>query len=109
MTGQTTISAGAPIATLVNVFTVEPARQQELVDVLVAATDEVIQRQPGFISANVHASLDGTRVVNYAQWESADALQAMQSDPAAGEHMAAAARLATYDPHLYTVASVHHR
>jgi hypothetical protein len=23
---------------------------------------------PGFISANLHTSLDGTRVINYAQW-----------------------------------------
>lgn len=24
----------------------------------------------GFVSANIHASLDGTRAVNYAQWRS---------------------------------------
>ena len=40
-----------------------------------------MQHQPGFVSANIHVSTDGTRVVNYAQWESAEAFQAMLADP----------------------------
>jgi hypothetical protein len=34
---------------------------------LAEATEEVISRQPGYVSANIHWSLDGTRVTNYAQ------------------------------------------
>lgn len=105
----TTITEAAPVATLVNVFTVSPDRQQQLVDLLVRATDEVMRHVPGFVAANIHASTDGTRVVNYAQWESADAFHAMLGDATAQEHMNEAAALAdTFDPHLYTVASVHH-
>jgi antibiotic biosynthesis monooxygenase (ABM) superfamily enzyme len=106
----TTIAAGAPIATLINVFTVRPDRQRALVELLVSATDEVMRHLPGFIAANIHASGDGTRVVNYAQWQSADEFHAMLDDPTAQQHMRQAADIADqYDPHLYTVESVHHR
>ena len=96
-----------PQVTLINVFTVIPERQRELTDLLIEATEQVIQHVPGF-RANIHASTDGTRVVNYAQWESAEALQAMLADPAAQRHTGTAAAIASYDPHLYTVESVHH-
>ena len=67
-----------------------------------------MQYVPGFISANIHVSTDGTRVVNYAQWQSAEAFTAMQSDPTAQVHMRAAAEVADgFDPHVYTVESVH--
>jgi heme-degrading monooxygenase HmoA len=110
MPATTTISADAPVATLINVFTVEAARQRELVDLLVLATEEVMQHLPGFIAANIHASADGTKVVNYAQWESAEAFHAMLDTAAAQVHMRQAAAIADqFDPHLYTVESVHHR
>lgn len=104
----TTIDPDQQVITLINVFTVDPDRQQELVDVLDHATEDVIRHQSGFVSANIHASLDGTRVVNYAQWRSAEDLQAMQADPDAAGHMTAAADLASFEPHLYTVRAVHH-
>ncbi|MQA78238.1 MAG: antibiotic biosynthesis monooxygenase [Streptosporangiales bacterium] len=103
-----TIDPAVDVATLINVFEVDPDRQQELVDVLATATDEVMRHVPGFVSANIHASVDGERVVNYAQWESADAFRAMLADPTAREHMGAATAIARAEPRLYTVASVHH-
>lgn len=107
---MTTIERHAPHATLINVFTVDPEKAGELAAMLDRATDEVMRHVPGFISANIHVSTDGTRVVNYAQWETAEAYQAMLADPAAREHMAPAAALAQrFDPHLYTVESVHGR
>lgn len=105
----TTIEAGARVATLINSFTVDPLRQAELIDILVRATDEVMRHQPGFVSANIHASVDGARVVNYAQWETEEAFQAMLDVPACREHMTAARAVAEAEPMLYTVESVHHR
>lgn len=105
---MTTIERHAPYATLINVFTVDPARAAELAAVLTAATEDVMQHVEGFRSANIHVSTDGTRVVNYAQWASAEAYQRMFTDTAAREHMAIAADIAEgFDPHLYTVESVH--
>jgi quinol monooxygenase YgiN len=107
---MTTIERHGPHATLINVFTVDPANAAQLAALLTEATDEVMQHQPGFVSANIHVSTDGTRVVNYAQWESQEAFAAMQADPVAREHMSKAAGLAEgFDPHLYTVESVHSR
>jgi heme-degrading monooxygenase HmoA len=105
---MTTIQKRAPLATLINVFTVAPERASELAELLRVATEEKMRFVPGFISANIHVSTDGTRVVNYAQWQSAEAYQAMFDDPKAREHMEVCAAVATsFEPHLYTVESVH--
>jgi quinol monooxygenase YgiN len=107
---MTTIQANAPYATLINVFTVEPHNAEALSRLLTAATEDVMCHLDGFISANIHRSTDGTRVVNYAQWVSADAMQAMLGNPVAREHMVKCADLAvSFDPHLYAVDSSHHR
>ena len=98
------IEKGNDILTLVNVFTVRPEKQQELVTVLVEATQQTMKHMPGFISANIHRSLDGNKVVNYAQWESMDAFEAMRKNPKAIPHMKAAAALAQFEPILCEVA-----
>jgi quinol monooxygenase YgiN len=105
---MTAITAHADHATLINVFTVQPQRARQLVDLLTQATEDVMQHIDGFISANIHLSADGTRVVNYAQWRSAEAMQAMRQNPTAQQHMTQCAELADgFEPHLYTVESVH--
>lgn len=105
---MTTIQCPSPCATLINVFTVEPENASALADSLHEATVDVMRHVPGFISANIHLGTDRTRVTNYAQWASAEAFQAMLQDPTAREHMARCAELAVgYEPHLYTVESVH--
>ena len=85
-------------------FTVAPERQQALIDLLAEATEAVMRHQPGFISANLHRSLDGQRVTNYAQWRSRADFEAMLRNPAAQIHMHQAAELAvSFEPHLYEV------
>jgi quinol monooxygenase YgiN len=107
---MTSIQQNSGYATLINVFTVDPDRATQLADLLHTATEEVMRHQPGFRSANIHVSTDGTRVVNYAQWDSAEAYRAMLDNPTTHPHMAQAASLAiSFDPHLYTVESVHER
>ena len=107
---MTTIVEHAPYATLINVFTVSPDKAAELAALLTDSTEAVMQHLPGFWSANIHVSTDGTRVVNYAQWDSAEAFAAMQANPEAQVHMRAAAELADgFDPNLYTVDFVHPR
>ncbi len=103
---MTTISTERDIATLVNVFTVKPEAQQPLVDVLAEAATTV-NRLPGYISSNVHKSLDGTRVVNYVQWRSREDFETMLENPKAVPHMQEAARIAEkYEPLLYEVSFV---
>lgn len=104
---MTRIATDPDIVTLVNVFTVPPERQQELVDLLVSATAQTMCHQPGYVSANIHRSLDGSKVVNYAQWRTAEDLQAMLANPEARPHLEAANDLALSEPGLYEVVYTH--
>jgi quinol monooxygenase YgiN len=102
-----TITEDSDIVTLINVFTVAPEDQRRLVDVLVEPTRAVMRNQQGFVSANIHRSLDGTRVTNYAQWRSREAFEAILQNQEAAEHMGEAARIAQrFEPHLYEVSFV---
>jgi heme-degrading monooxygenase HmoA len=84
--------------TLVNVFTVDPERQEELAALLIRATDDTMRHIPGFISATIHRSADGTKVINYAQWRSRADFTALQQNSRARPHLEAAAQLATAEP-----------
>lgn len=103
---MTTISEDDDVVTLINVFTVEPSDQQRLVDLLVAATEEVMMDQPGFVSANIHASFDGKRVVNYAQWESQEDFEAIFEEEDVEAHMTEIQAIADADYHLYEVSQI---
>jgi antibiotic biosynthesis monooxygenase (ABM) superfamily enzyme len=106
---MTIIATDQEVVTLVNVFTVTPDRQQQLIDELVEATRSVMRRLPGYVSANIHRSLDGSRVVNYAQWRRQEDFQAMLRDPVATEHRNKAQRLAiSVEPHLHDVVFIDH-
>jgi hypothetical protein len=67
-----TIKKGSDVVTLINVFSCQPENQQALVDAWVRATEETLGKLPGIISASLHKSKDGTRVVNYAQWKTSE-------------------------------------
>jgi quinol monooxygenase YgiN len=90
---MSTIDENSNVLTLINVFTVEPEKQQKLVAVLIEATQKTMKHLPGFVSANIHHSLDGKRDVNYAQWKDMAAFEAMRKNPEAAPHMQAAAAL----------------
>jgi heme-degrading monooxygenase HmoA len=104
------IAPHAQVATVVNVFTVQPEKQGALVEALAKTTNEVMRNQPGFISVSIHASSDGTKVLAYGQWESEADLRAVVDNPADRERLGEAQKLAEgFEPRLYTVESVHHR
>jgi quinol monooxygenase YgiN len=100
---MTTISKDNKVITLINVFTVERENQQRLVDMLVEATEKTMKHVPGFVSANIHKSLDGVRVVNYAQWRKREDFEAMMKNPEAQKHMKPISEMAKFDAHLYEV------
>jgi len=72
---------------LVNVFTVEPENQQKLVDLLKAGTGEFFSKAPGFISSRILSGKNGTRVINYSQWKSAEEVAAFRQDPYFGPYV----------------------
>jgi len=100
---MSTIDENSNVFTLINVFTVEPEKQQKLVAVLIEATQKTMKHMPGFVSANIDRSRDGKRVVNYAQWKDMAAFEAMRKNPEAAPHMQAAAALVQFEPILCEV------
>ena len=92
-----------PPVTLINVFTVDPGNQDELVDLLARATDTSVRHAPGFISATLHRSFDGTKVTMYAHWHSREAYQAMREDPAPRPYFERALAIAKFEPGMYEV------
>lgn len=99
----TSISPSNPVITMINVFTVNPENQQRLVNLLILTTETVMKKQPGYVSANIHKSLDGMRVVNYAQWRSREDYEAIFKNREVVEHMSEIMSFAKSDYHLYVV------
>ena len=93
---------------LINTFTVDPAKADDLLSVLSEATTHGMRQRPGFISASLHLSRDKRHVTNYAQWRSQADLDAMMSDPAAKSHMEEAAGIAeSFEPIYYDLREAH--
>lgn len=94
--------------TLINTFTVDPAKTEELLEILSDATERGMRQRPGFISANLHVSLDKRHIANYAQWRSKADNDAMMRDPEAQTHMRKAAEIAeSFDPIYYELRESH--
>ncbi len=101
---MSTIVQNTHLFTLINVFTVNPEKQESLVNLLVEATESVVCKLPGFVSANIHQSLDGVRVINYAQWENKEAFQAFMHNSEGVAHFEIAEQIAErIDYHSYSV------
>ncbi len=98
-----TISKGSQLLTLINVFSVEPANQEELLNLLIEATRTSVRYVEGFVSASLHRSLDGTKVAMYAQWRSVEDYQAMRSNPTASPYLQKALALARFELGMYEV------
>ena len=102
-----TIDPSAANLTLINVYEVEPEKQAELAKALPEATESTIRRQPGFISVCIHSSLDGKKVVNYAQWASKEHFEGFMKKPETQGQLIQFAGLAkSVVPSLYRVNSV---
>ena len=81
--------------TLINVFTVPPEKHLELFELLKEATEKVMCKLPGYVSANLHISDDRKTLTNYAQWKTLRDFQNMQQNEDAQKHMKLAASIAT--------------
>jgi hypothetical protein len=77
---EKTISSSGDIITLVNVFTVEPASLQKLVDALKDGTESFFSQMPGFVSSSVLTVKGGAQAINYSQWRTAKDIAAFRQD-----------------------------
>lgn len=103
---EITISPNRDVATLINVFVVEPDNQDKLIQVLKEGTEALFSKQPGYISASFHKSMDGRRVVNYGQWRSPKDIDAFRSKPEIGEYFKRVRELAQFESMVCDVSYV---
>lgn len=97
-----TIAKNNDAITVIVIFSVEPERQQELIDTILTFS-KTVKNQPGFVSASLHKSLDGVRVMNYAQWRGQEDYKAFVNN---SEVQALGQKLSEFpkpDSHLYEV------
>lgn len=100
---DTEIRENNDVATVINYFTVKPENQQKMIDLWIDFVESYAKNRPGFISANLHKSTDGTRVFNYAQWERKEDVDAMLSSSDGKKHVDEIYKIAKPDWHLYNV------
>jgi len=100
---MTNIAVKNNYLTLINVFTVQLENQQELVDLLILATEDSVTKIAGFISSSLHKSLDGSKVTMYAQWKSIEDYQNMRNNPTVSPYLEQALKIATFAPGMYEV------
>ena len=85
---------------LINTFTVEPEEADQLLEAW-AADSEVMKRQPGFISAQLHRGIGGSSVFfNYAVWESEEDFKRAFGNPDFQAKMQDYPGSTTASPHL---------
>ncbi|MFT3972762.1 MAG: antibiotic biosynthesis monooxygenase family protein [Amaricoccus sp.] len=102
-----TIARDATHQTVITTFEVMPGTCHDLVDLLRAAYDEVISRQPGFLGAALHVNDAQTRVANYSQWrQREDFLAMLRSDEMRRRNREISALCKSFEPVMYDVAEV---
>ena len=106
---EMTIRADSGVVTLINVFAVDPENQQGLAAVLKEGTEALMSKRAGYISASIHVSKDGRRVINYSQWKSLKDIEAMRQHPDVGPYMKRVTGLGTFEAIACEVSYVHQR
>lgn len=68
------------IFTQVVQFDIAADKQSALITAITGEVERWVRHLPGFISSTFHASHDGRRVINYAQWRDDAAFQGFLHD-----------------------------
>ncbi|ABL69410.1 antibiotic biosynthesis monooxygenase family protein [Paracoccus denitrificans] len=90
--------------TVICTFDVTPGSAHDVLDALTTAYDEVISRQPGYVSGAVHLNDAQTRICTYSQWRDRRDYQAMLRSPEMRErNRAINAMCRHFEPVMYEV------
>lgn len=104
---MTTISSDTSCQTVITTFDTTPGTCADLIDELQSAYDQVIRRQPGFISAAIHVNDAQTRIANYSQWQRREDFQAMlRTDEMREINRRIATLCRAFEPVMYDVQRV---
>ncbi len=107
-TSDAIINADNEILTVINVITPKEGQQEKIVALLQKGMSQTMRYQKGFISANIHKSLDSEHIIVYAQWKDAASLNAAVQLIETGKapNMLEVFSNSTPDYHPYDVISV---
>lgn len=91
---------------LINTFVVPPAEADALLAAWTADA-EIMKRQPGFVSTQLHRGIAGSGTfLNYAVWDSVVAFRAAFTNPEFQARLADYPASATASPHLFRTVAV---
>ena len=82
---------------LINLLKVEPGKQDALIALLKQSTETVICTLHGWKTTRLIAAKDGASVVIYSEWETAESVEAMRSDPRMKAYFPQVSELASLD------------
>lgn len=98
------IAKNNDVTTVIVIFAVEPEKQQELVDTIIEFLETTVKRQPGFVSSSIHKSIDGVRVMNYAQWKTQEDYQTFIKNAEVQAQGKKLSQFQIHESHIYEVA-----
>ena len=101
-----TIAKSNSHQTVITTFETTPVTCQDLLDLLTAAYEAFISKQPGFVSAGLHVNDAQTRIANYSQWQKREDFQAMlRSDEMRKRNREINDLCKSFEPVMYDVAA----
>lgn len=107
---MTRISKDFDGQTVICTFDVTPGSAQDVLDALTEAYDQVISRQPGYVSGAIHLNDAQTRIATYSQWRDRRDYQAMlRSDEMRERNRHINAMCRHFEPVMYEVISTWQR
>jgi len=74
-THKSVIDSKSGILTVINVIEPKDVEQEVILEYLQKGITETMRYQKGFISANIHKSLDSNDIIVYAQWKDKESPQ----------------------------------
>ncbi|MDT8328521.1 MAG: antibiotic biosynthesis monooxygenase family protein [Roseovarius sp.] len=90
--------------TVITTFDVTPGTCQDLLDLLTAAYQDFISKQPGFVAVGLHVNDAQTRIASYSQWRKREDFQAMlRTDEMRGRNRQMNELCKSFEPVMYDV------
>ena len=92
-----TIRVTKEVTTLINILTVDPTNEPELMELLRSNTEKVVSTLDGWISTSFIVAKNRRRVAIYSQWRDLASVEAMQTNPTMRAYFPRIAALAAFE------------
>jgi quinol monooxygenase YgiN len=79
-TGDASVGETQNVLTVIFEFDIKPDQKDALCNGINGLVDGIVSKQPGFISANLHVSKDGEKVLNYFQWQNKEVFETFRGN-----------------------------